>query len=191
MMKPLAAEERDVMSVSQQSDDMFEVCCPDGSSLSSTLLKATLKVHRLGTHNDYDLSTTKGVNNAFKLYAERRPKRLCISTPCGPTSTIQRLNQRTQKQVDSLMKNVSHSRRIIRNTIKLCEHHLAQNPASDGLGVAQGQRRMATTRGRVLLQEVREPLLRGDPPWLTCGREVLKPEEGEPIKKPWRIRSTS
>ena len=170
-------------------DDLFEVCCPATSTLAQSIEDKGLKVSRLGLHNDFDLSTQRGLQNAFRHYDERRPRRMWISTPCGPTSTIQRLNRRNDEQIKWLDKKIAWSRRIIRNVIQLCNHHLAQSPDhelawewpkdNDGWKLPE-----VITFFNKHESRFHEAILHG------C-RVGVKAENGEPIKKPWRIRTTS
>ena len=85
-------DEHEVFHMTDQRTELFEICCPEASSLSAEYEKRNLSAMRLGLHNGFDLSTAGGLRKAQEAYAEQRPKKLRISTPCGPTSTIQRLN---------------------------------------------------------------------------------------------------
>ena len=65
------------------------------------------------------MSTQAGLEKARELRRKLRPRDLWASVPCGPWSTIQNLNQKTEKQRQELQKKREKSLRIIRNTITL------------------------------------------------------------------------
>ena len=76
-------------------------------------------VCRISAWNGYDMSTQAGLEKARELRRKLRPRDLWASVPCGPWSTIQNLNQKTEKQRQELQKKREKSLRIIRNTITL------------------------------------------------------------------------
>ena len=65
------------------------------------------------------MSTQAGLDKARELRRQLRPRDLWASVPCGPWSTIQNINQKTEKQRQELQKKRAKSLRIIRNTLIL------------------------------------------------------------------------
>ena len=76
-------------------------------------------VCRISAWNGCDMSTQAGLDKARELRSKLRPRDLWASVPCGPWSTLQNLNQKTEKQRQELQKKRAKSFRIIRNTLIL------------------------------------------------------------------------
>lgn len=79
--------------------DLVEVCCSPQSVLTKTILQKGGKAFRVGFENNVDLLTEAGFERASKLIDTVRPRYLWVSPKCGPTSQIQGMNQKTEKQI--------------------------------------------------------------------------------------------
>ena len=70
------------------------------------------------------MSTKDGLEKARELRRKYRPRDLWASVPCGPWSTIQNLNQKTEKQRLRLMQKRAKSFKIIKNTLILLKDQI-------------------------------------------------------------------
>ena len=106
--------------------DLLELCCPSDSPLSAAVASAGGTSERIGLHNGYNMATSTGFNRAMNTLKACRPRKLWISTPCGPNSPLQNANQRTDQQIRDLMHKRRVSKRIIANCLEIAKEQLRQ-----------------------------------------------------------------
>ena len=82
--------------------DLLEICCGVESTLSKCVLDHGSVAYRVGLSNKMDLTTHAGLERASEFARLVRPRWIWVSRPCGPTSPIQNINQRTEAQVRNL-----------------------------------------------------------------------------------------
>ena len=142
LVQPLSASDRDflVTALTQSEDDMVEafttfssnrvdlveVCCGPNSLLSQVVEQFGGTSERIGLFNGFDMSTSKGLEKARRLVAQRRPRWLWFALPCGPTSPIQHLNELTPEGLARSLKRKQKSRKTCRNCVKLAEEHVLE-----------------------------------------------------------------
>ena len=104
--------------------DVLELCCSSDSMLTAQVLRAGGRGGRAGLFNQCDLSHPAGVENALQLLREHRPRWIWVSFPCGPTSAIQALNERTEagKQKSKFRKR--HVRKVLKGGLQVLREHL-------------------------------------------------------------------
>ena len=123
-------------------DDLVEICAPWDSPLAEAVKCLGGRVHRLGIHNGYDLSTRSGFQKAAQYLREHRPRYVHFSPPCFPWTPLTNLNQRNQDQVNQLHQNRQHSRKILKHCRKLYEiqvHELQSESSGTGDHHASGE----------------------------------------------------
>ena len=98
--------------------DLLEVFCEQTSQLTTSARGAGLKAERW-TKEDFDLSQPAGCQAAMKRLRELRPKRLWLSPPCGPFSSMQNVNQRTPEQIKTLIQKRELGFRMWQSCIRL------------------------------------------------------------------------
>ena len=104
--------------------DLLEVCCGPDSSLTNMVVEQGGKAMRLGLHNGYDLSTQAGLQKALRVVFVHKPRWIWFSPPCGPTSPIQHLNERTPEMQERSRKRKRKSKAIATNcTVLAKEQH--------------------------------------------------------------------
>lgn len=106
--------------------DLMEVCCSEDSRLTETICRKGGRAYRVGLSNKMDMSTNHGVDRACRLAEVVRPRWMWVSTPCGPTSPIQNMNQNSPEQIERLRLKKRKSRKIIRGCIRLAREHVAR-----------------------------------------------------------------
>ena len=104
-----------------QTIDLLEVCCGPQSPLSQMMEEKGGKVVRLGLHNGFDLSTSVGYEKALRVMIQLKPRWTWFSCPCGPTSPIQHLNERTPDMLARSKKRRAQSRKIATSCISLAK----------------------------------------------------------------------
>ena len=184
-------EFQDAMSAVEASTcDLLEVCCSDQSRLTQTVQSAGGVAYRVGIQNNMDLTTEIGGERARQFAEKVKPRWLWISTPCGPTSPLQNLNQKTAIQIKKLKQKQRKSRKIIRNGLVLAEEQVQRGghvgwewPALNlAWGYPEVKRFFENLDREGLRHRIR---LDG------CQVGVVSPDTQEPMLKPWRIETTS
>lgn len=99
--------------------DLLEICCGPMSGLTQAVLEKGGVGYRVGVHNGMDLTTNMGYERARQFANEVRPRWMMISTPCGPTSNIQNLNQKTPRQIKHLKQKRRKARTIVKHALAL------------------------------------------------------------------------
>ena len=92
-----------------QDLDLLEVCAPWDSPLAASVASLGGKVMRLGIHNGFDLSTTKGYHMAAEVIKTKKPRYVHCSPPCYAHSVVQNGNQRNTEQVNNLVQKQKHA----------------------------------------------------------------------------------
>lgn len=90
----------------------LEVCCSPESVLTSTCLEklGPGSAERISYWNGGDIETKEGRKYIKKVLREKRPMVSWFSPECGPYSPMQRLNQKTPQQVQTLEEKRKHAR---------------------------------------------------------------------------------
>ena len=162
---------------------LIEVCCSPQSGLSAAMIQKAGEnsAFRMSAWNGYDLTTSKGAQKARNDRRRLRPKDMWISTPCGPWSRMQRINQRTAAQIKRLKDKRGVSLIIITNAVAL-----AYDQAQDGGYIHWEWPRDAASHGLSVVMRMVEDLclitVRLD------GCQVgLRDDKGVLCYKPWII----
>ena len=166
---------------------LMEVCCSPESILSSTMQKkkGMDSIYRISEWNGFDMSTKDGLEKARELRRKLRPQHLWTSVPCGPWSTIQNLNQKTEKQRLKLQEKRVKSLRIIRNALTLIKDQVL-----DGGDAHWEWPKECLGYKLPVVNEFFDEF--GMYEAITNGCMVgLKGPKGKPIAKPWKIMTTS
>lgn len=179
-----------LMDVKGSTCDLMEVCCDMNSGLAHMVNSKGGVGYRVGTHNDMDLTMERGYHRASSFGKEVQPRWMWFSTPCGPNSPIQNMNQRTDEQVQRLAKKRVKSKYLIRRCIRLAEEqidhggHVGWEWPWNNLGWHSHdmKRFMKKLSNLGILHFSR---LDG------CQVGVVAHDTGQPMLKPWRIMSTS
>ena len=99
--------------------DLMELCCEKESLLSHHMIKSGGTAFRAGLHNGFDLMTEHGTQMAINAVNRLKPRLLWVSFPCGPTSPIQALNERTPEGLKKSRERIRRSKKLVRNGIKV------------------------------------------------------------------------
>ena len=170
--------------------DLMEVCCSENSTLTETICDKGGRAYRVGLGNKMDMSTTHGVDRACRFAEVVKPRWMWVSSPCGPTSPIQNMNQNDPQQIERLRQKIRKSRKIVRGCIRLAREHVARG----GQLVWEWPLNNAAWRFREVREFVKE-LYDQDCLWSTrldgCQVGVHAHDSGLPMLKPWSIQTTS
>ena len=109
---------------SLQQWDVMELCCGPQSQLTEEVLKAGGRGGRIGLHNNCDLTKEEGVEKALELLKAHRPRWIWASFPCGPTSAVQALNERTPEGREKSVFRKRHARKVLRGGLRVLHEHL-------------------------------------------------------------------
>ena len=96
-------------------DDFWEVCCAPESTLTSAVEKVGMHARRINLRGGFDLMRHHSIEEVISLAKRTRPRRIWISVPCGPWSSVQNANQWNDEQRQQLMNKRKRSRRLIKN----------------------------------------------------------------------------
>ena len=137
-----------------------------------------------------DLTTVHGFERASQFASTVKPRWMWFSTPCGPNSPIQNLNQKTVQQQKRLKQKKRKSKQIILRSIQLAQEQLDRGgeigwewPWNNyGWHLKEVREFFESLEREGILYTVR---LDG------CQVGVVSPDNGEPMLKPWRIKTTS
>ena len=168
--------------------DVLELCCGPESLLIQAVHAAGGYGGRAGLHNHCDLTREEGVEKTLELLRLHRPRWIWASFPCGPTSAVQALNERTEEGMIKSRYRKRHARKVLRGGLRVLRAHLAQGgeiawewPKSN-----KAWRLPEVEHFWAELAEVnRAHEVLGD----GC-MFGLSSEDG-PVKKPWRFMCTS
>ena len=176
----------------QQADsphlDLMELCCEENSLLVKMWEMSGGKGGRLGLHNGCDLCTEQGTQEALRLVHLHRPHFLWISFPCGSTSPIQHLNELTEEGWRKSQKRRQRSRRLVRNGIRVIELHLCHG--GELIQEWPMWNEAWHFSAIVELWDALRALGRCEDVLLDGCMFNLRTEQGEFMKKPWRLRTT-
>ena len=180
----------ELLSVEASVCDLIEVCCGPNSSLSNELNHHGCSAYRVGVENNMDLTTVHGFERASQFASTVKPRWMWFSTPCGPNSPIQNLNQKTVQQQKRLKQKKRKSKQIILRSIQLAQEQLDRGgeigwewPWNNyGWHLKEVREFFESLEREGILYTVR---LDG------CQVGVVSPDNGEPMLKPWRIKTTS
>ena len=104
--------------------DVLELCCSPGSELTEAVLRAGGRGGRAGLHNGCDLTKQSGVDATLELLRLHRPRWIWVSFPCGPTSMVQALNERTEAGRQKSLYRKRHARKVLRGGLQVLHEHL-------------------------------------------------------------------
>lgn len=170
--------------------DLIEVCCGPNSLLSQTVVEHGGTAERVGLFNGFDLSSNKGFEKAKKFIAAKRPRWLWFSLPCGPTSSIQNLNELTPEGLAKSLKRKRKSRQTVKNCVALAKEHV---DGGNDIGWEWPRNNQAWHFPEMkrflgyleMVDRCFDAKLDG------CMVGVVAPDNGIPMRKPWQIVSTS
>ena len=169
--------------------DLIEVCCPPDSSLSGMVEEMGGTVIRI-CESHMNLATRDGLMKAEEVLRREKPRWMWVSFPCGPTSSVQALNERTEEMKVKSMMRKKKSRRLVRRSMKLLyihvfEHggHLAWEwpQSNQGWWFPEVQQFFKDVENHY---ELYRTILHG------C-RVGVRAHDGGLMKKPWKIFTTS
>ncbi len=177
--------------------DLLEICAPWDSPLSRAVRDAGGKALSIGIHNGYDLKLMSGFKKAALLIRRLRPRYVHFSPPCDPWTAMQNCNQRTEVQVENLMRRRHESRKLLKNCRKLLEIQLHELSGNGGLTSDQEGHHHAGGEHPLHAQSWNTP------DWRTmarmcgerftvhgCRHGLCSKTTGELLKKPWGWFST-
>ena len=104
--------------------DVLELCCESDSLLTTIIQKTGGKAERAGLFNGCDLTKASGRAKVRQIIAERRPKWIWVSYPCGATSPIQHLNEVTDYGWWKSMKRKQKSRKLLQHGNEILEEYV-------------------------------------------------------------------
>ncbi|CAK9110706.1 unnamed protein product, partial [Durusdinium trenchii] len=110
---------------SREHWDMLELCCSPDSLLADAVLREGGYAGRAGLHNGCDLTRPDGVDLTISLLHQHRPRWLWVSFPCGPTSAVQALNERTEEGRLKSRFRKRHARKVLRGGLRVLQEQLA------------------------------------------------------------------
>ena len=142
-------QEAFVNAVNHSRATLAEICCTSDSKLTAGVgfgRSATRYSH----WNGFDLTTRKGTDRLLEDLAQKMPRHVWISPPCGPDSPAQNANQRTEEQRENPRKKHLRARRIQRNVLVLVEYLMLQSWC-ETVTVEQSDRCRSVCSGGVLI----------------------------------------
>ena len=169
--------------------DLLEVCCSHDSRLTETVIQHGGIAYRVGMENHMDLTTEVGAERARQFADAVKPRWMWISTPCGPNSPLQNLNQKTAEQIKKLKQKRRKAKAIIRHAITLAEEQVHRG---GHVGWEWPRRNLAWHFPEVkrFLDQLAREGLRHQVHLDGCQVGVVSPDTHEPMLKPWRIETT-
>ena len=113
---------------------LMEVACSENSVLTQEALRQVgdRLAQRFSLHNGYDLTTSEGVQKLKKAVRDFKPVHLWISRDCGPSSPLQRLNQRTPEQREASDKKREYAVKQYEGAIDVAKFAHSLAPRSTG-----------------------------------------------------------
>ena len=169
--------------------DLLEVCCPPDSRLTQVFLDRGRQAMRIGLPA-FDLSTSRGIEELLYMINTYKPKVAWFSLPCGPYSPIQALfNEDTPEKLARSLMRKKKARKLIRNALRAVSAQLEQGGEIgwEWPNINGGWQLPELRALRDLLQQ-RQKLHTVRVDGCAYG---LKNSRGVPLKKPWRILTSS
>lgn len=169
--------------------DLIEVCCPQDSRLVETFIKHGRKALRIGLPA-IDMSKKKGKDELIAMIKKLKPRVVWFSLPCGPYSPIQELfNEDTPEKKKRSEERKSRSRRMISHGLEAADAQLRQGgdiawewPRDNrGWRLPRVERFFEQMKRSGFLHEAR----------LDGCAYGLCDEHGVPIRKPWKVKTSS
>jgi hypothetical protein len=96
---------------------VWEVCCSPNSTITACAHALGFKAERLTLDTGWDFSKPEDGARAVREVQSRGVKKVWLSLPCTPWSSIQNLNQRTLQQRRRLKKQRRLSRQMAQVTL--------------------------------------------------------------------------
>ena len=124
--------------------DVMELCCDPNSLLTEEVIKKGGRAGPAGLHNGCDLTKPEGIERTLELLRQHRPRWIWVSFPCGPTSAVQALNERTPEGKVKSAYRKRHARKVLRGGLRVLQEHLSMD-GEIALGMAKIQQGMATS----------------------------------------------
>ena len=177
-----------------QGEHLWEICCSPNSALSNEMMRQGFKATRLTYETNFDLSSTKKVDQTIALIPHSQPTRVWASPRCTAVSSIQNLNQKTPEQKHELYKKRLKTVREVRNLIRIFKAAFARNPGSTHL-YFEWPKTAHWGWNMKEWKELQQWL------WSKFGQRVywtemhgcmfgLKDQHGETLNKPWVVMTT-
>ena len=110
--------------------DVMELCCDPTSLLTEEVIRQGGRAGRAGLHNQCDLTKPEGVERTLALLRQHRPRWIWVSFPCGPTSAVQALNERTPEGKVKSAYRKRHARKVLRGVYKNTSPWMARSPGN-------------------------------------------------------------
>ncbi|CAK9015175.1 unnamed protein product [Durusdinium trenchii] len=107
--------------------DVMELCCDPTSLLIEEVIRQGGRAGRAGLHNQCDLTKPEGVERTLALLRQHRPRWIWVSFPCGPTSAVQALNERTPEGKVKSAYRKRHARKVLRGGLRVLQEHLSMD----------------------------------------------------------------
>lgn len=167
---------------------VMELCCEADSGITKAVEKMGGIGIRCGLHNGYDLLKKEGFNKAMQTLEVERPDALWVAFPCGPTSSIQELNRLTEEGAYKNDKKVAKSRRLVKRGVMLMMRQIEL-----GGEVLQEWPLGNRAWGFASIREFWRRCMQCDRHYeaRVDGCMYGLRYQGELMKKPWLIRSTT
>ena len=187
-LRDLRPENSWAQLINQGRPILAELCCSPTSILSTTMERKAgpNSTMRMSGWNGCMLGTRRGEEEARRRRAEARPKHLWVATRCGPYSQMQFMNQGTEEKKKALEHKREIARKEYASAIKVCYDQVADGGHvhwewPDGCGGYQLRmvRKMIDDLGLVPARVA------------GCMMGVVDPETGRPMRKLWKIMTTS
>ena len=93
---------RRLEQLSRARMDMFELCCHSESELVKQLELAGGSAMRMTLEAGYDWTKASTYDKAVRDFNKYRPRMVWGSPTCGPYSSVQNMNNRSEQQVRDL-----------------------------------------------------------------------------------------
>ena len=103
----------------EEREDLWELCCSLASNLTAECLRQGLRARRLTIENGFDFNKQKAGNACMKLARRWRPRRIWVSAPCTPWTSMQNLNQRNRFQRKRLRRQRLQSRKLVKQVTRV------------------------------------------------------------------------
>ena len=165
---------------------ILELCCEENSGITSAVESRGGRGIRCGLFNGCDLNKKSGFTKAYNLISQERPDVLWVALPCGPSSPIQNLNMLTPEGYEAVQKKVAKSKKLAARALSLMEHQLQLG----GEVVQEWPRYNGGWKFKSIVNfwrrlEYYEAYIDG------CAYGLCAPAGNGPIKKPWKLRSST
>ena len=170
---------------------VWELCCDSRSALAAAAQNSGMAARRFNLENGYDLTKRQVADQMVQEIKLEKPTRVWASPPCTPWTSIQNLNQRTEKQIKNLYRHRQESRKLVAHVVQVFKAAILEDETAHiyfewprgcvGWNVPelQGLRDWLEKRGRKLHKVYMDG----------CAFGMTDPQ-GKPVLKAWTILTT-